>query len=69
MLKKVKVSKSFLENNGFEEIIDIKNKYETHMLRRSDEKYATVLPNGDIKFMGSDSIFLYEQAKKGKLKV
>lgn len=69
MLKKVKISKTFLENNGFEEIKDIKNKFETHMFRSSDEKYATVLPNGNIKFMDTDTIILYEHAKKGKLKI
>lgn len=68
MLKKVKVSKLFLENNGFEEISGVKNKTETYMFRSSDEKYATITPKGDIKFM-DNSIIKFNEAKRGKIKI
>ena len=70
MLKKVKVSREFLEKNGFELVSDIAKKtQETHMFRSEDEKYAKIIPNGNIVFLDNDKIIPYEVAKRGKIKI
>lgn len=70
MLKKVKISREFLERNGFELVTDISKKtQETHMFRSSDEKYAKIIPNGNIIFLDDETIIPFEKAKRGKIKV